>query len=127
MNLILKTIFKRGVGESVYKASFTSNKPNEYIEVGTKDVVRNISDLGQIDGNVLGSSHLSLNNFADNFITTFRNVRGLQGELSQMLDSKSDVFKFKQQEIINIIADATSEDFMDDIDNKLESLRAAMS
>ena len=43
----IKTIFKTGVGESIYKATFTNNLDSEYITIGQKDDIRNVTSLDE--------------------------------------------------------------------------------
>jgi len=101
----IKTIYKKGVGESIFKATFNNNASNEYIEVGMKDSVH---DIRAIDDTLIApfivtstkETFQNIDRLVSNFATNIRLkefVRGFE-------NSHADTFDFNLQSTRNTIS-----------------------
>lgn len=109
----IKTIYKTGVGESVFKATSTSTQSNEYIEVGTKDVIHDMSAFSSsaMGANPITPSVFDISDVMKKESDQFTQMVRLYDSLKNTLGNKADTFSFDRQymkSVLNEMSDVQS-------------------
>jgi len=119
----VKTIFKKGIGESVYKATMTNNNSNEYIELGTSNNVHNVEALSDeaVTNNILSTA---INNITDIIASeekAFTLIQNLRTYTRNIQNASPDTYNFPAKGLQDIIAN------MNDVDNQFNGLINALN
>lgn len=107
----VKTIFKHGVGESVYKATFNNNIESEYIKVGIKDDIRQVSALDDEDvRSLIFNTVTDKQNTVNHLINSFTIDLRLKDFVRNYENSMADTFDTNLEFIQKQLVDMKSED-----------------
>ena len=118
----IKTIFKTGIGEAVYKATMTNNNSNEYIEVGSKNNIHNVEELSDdsVANNIIRESISDIDKIITSETKAFALLNNLQTYAREMQGASPDTYVFPQDGLKDIIAN------MKDSDNQFNGLMSAL-